>query len=102
MDPKGGAGCANALNSQMVSPSGRSKLDLWIAADPENAERAYRALTEFGAPVSGHTPRDFTDERSWFQIGVAPVRVDIMLSLPGISFEEAWGRRVEAEFLGAL
>lgn len=75
-------------------------LDLWVAADPENAERVYHALAQFGAPIDRLSPTDFTDEAFWFQIGVAPVRVDILLSLPGVEFEAAWNRRSDAEFLG--
>jgi hypothetical protein len=75
-------------------------LDLWIATDPDNAERVYRALMQFGAPVAGYSPTDFTNPESWFQIGVAPVRVDILLGIPGVSFEEAWARRVDDDFLG--
>jgi hypothetical protein len=36
-----------------------------------------------------------------FQIGVAPVRIDILTGIDGVSFDDAWSRRVEAE-LGAL
>src|SRR5207245_10959189 len=75
-------------------------LDLWIASDLQNAERVYAALTRFGAPLSGCTAADFTREELWFQIGVAPVRVDILLSITGGSFEEAWSRRVASAFLG--
>src|SRR2546426_6691190 len=75
-------------------------LDLWIATDAKNAELIYRALARFGAPLGGYTPADFTQEETWFQIGVAPVRVDILMSIPGASFEAAWDRRVQGEFLG--
>jgi hypothetical protein len=75
-------------------------LDIWVATDPDNAERVYRALVQFGAPIAGCSPADFTNEQFWFQIGVAPVRVDILLGIPGVSFEEAWGRRVDDDFLG--
>lgn len=75
-------------------------LDLWIATDSENAGRAYRALAEFGAPLGAYSAEDLTHEDSWFQIGMAPVRVDILMSIPGPSFEEAWARRVDGEFLG--
>lgn len=84
-----------------TEPRFTKDLELSVASDPENAERTYRALMDFGAPVSDYAPHDFTDEELWFQIGIAPVRVDILLSVLGVSFEEAWSRRVEADFLGA-
>src|SRR5688572_25468062 len=75
-------------------------LDIWIATDSENAEKAFRALAKFGAPLGNYTPSDFTKEDAWFQIGVAPVRVDILMSIPGVSFDIAWRRREEDTFLG--
>jgi len=75
-------------------------LDVLVATDEQNAERVYRALSQFGAPVGAYTPADFTDENAWLQIGVAPVRVDILMSVPGVSFEGAWSRRIDEEFLG--
>src|SRR5579863_9695028 len=82
-----------------TEPRFTKDLDLWIATDAENAERAYRALAQFGAPIGRYSPSDFTNEQFWFQIGVAPVRVDVLLSIPGVAFEEAWSRRVEDAFL---
>lgn len=75
-------------------------LDIWVATAPHDAERVYGALLQFGAPLTGYTPTDFTNKEFWFQIGMAPVRVDILLGIPGVAFEDAWARRVEDEFLG--
>src|SRR2546421_8512266 len=75
-------------------------LDLWIATDPANADRAYCALAQFGAPIGNYTPADLTVEDAWFQIGVAPVRVDVLMSIPGVTFEECWQRRLKDMFLG--
>src|SRR5437016_2023132 len=83
-----------------TEPRRTKDLDLWVATDPANAENVHRALSAFGAPVERYTPSDFTQAEFWFQIGVAPVRVDILMSLPGVSFEEAWGRPVDDLFLG--
>lgn len=74
-------------------------LDLWIGVNAENARRVFGALKKFGAPIGAYTDADFAREDVWFQIGVAPVRVDILTTIPGPSFEEAWHRRVEGEFL---
>lgn len=46
-----------------------------------NAERVFRALTRFGAPLAGMSVADFAEERFVFQIGIAPVRVDILMSI---------------------
>ncbi|MDF1592932.1 MAG: hypothetical protein P1P89_15555 [Desulfobacterales bacterium] len=68
-------------------------LDLWIATDPENASSVYAALKEFGAPLADLTPDDFTQQNYFYQMGRAPLRVDIMMSIPGVKFEKAWENR---------
>ncbi len=72
-------------------------LDLWISVDPENARAVYSALRAFGAPLSGLTEESFSQEGFFYQMGVPPVRVDVMMSLPGMSFDEAWPRRMMLE-----
>ena len=41
------------------------------------------------------------DEQTVFQIGVAPVRIDILAGIDGVAFEDAWSRRVIAD-LGSV
>lgn len=68
-------------------------LDVFIATDEDNAKRVYEALNEFGAPLEGLTPGDFTQKGYFYQMGRPPLRVDIMMSIPGVEFEEVWSRR---------
>lgn len=80
-------------------------LDLWIDNGPENARLVLRALRSFGAPISGINAADLEKPEMVLQIGVAPVRVDIMTSVPGLEFQHSWRNRetilwegVEAHF----
>jgi hypothetical protein len=75
-------------------------LDVWIRPSQENAEHTYRALGAFGAPLSDLTVEDLTIEGTVFQIGVPPNRVDVLTSIDGVSFEEAWADRMQARFGG--
>lgn len=68
-------------------------LDILIAADWENSVSVYAALKEFGAPLESLAPDDFALKGFYYQMGRAPLRVDIMMSIPGIEFEEAWKNR---------
>ncbi|MBW1660080.1 MAG: hypothetical protein JRJ48_06250, partial [Deltaproteobacteria bacterium] len=68
-------------------------LELWIATDRKNATAVYHALKEFGAPLKNLTPEDFMDKNSYYQMGRAPLRVDIMMGIPGVTFEGAWKNR---------
>ncbi len=76
-------------------------LDIFIATDQDNADGVYSALKEFGAPLENLTSSDFTHRGYFYQMGRAPLRVDIMMSIPGIEFEEAWKNREEVQ-LGDL
>ncbi|MEO8083706.1 MAG: DUF6036 family nucleotidyltransferase [Ardenticatenales bacterium] len=78
---------------QYAEPRFTKDLDLWISTDPDNAEAVFRALRAFGAPLKGMTAGDFGEEGFFYQIGAPPVRVDIMMGLPGVAFEEAWVNR---------
>jgi hypothetical protein len=47
-------------------------MDLFIQAAPANAKATYAALAEFGAPLEGIRPDDFTDRNSFFRFGRDP------------------------------
>jgi len=85
---------------QYAEPRFTKDLDLLISTDAANAEAVYNALREFGAPLKGLTPKDFSEEGFFFQMGIPPVRVDVLMGIPGIQFDECWKRRVEVDFEG--
>jgi hypothetical protein len=70
-------------------------MDLFIKADPANAKAIYAALAEFGAPLQGILPNDFTDRSNFFRFGRDPKGFDILPDIPGVDFDSAWERRVE-------
>jgi hypothetical protein len=87
---------------QYAEPRYTKDLDLWISADAMNAQAIYHALREFGAPLADLTAADFAQEGYFYQMGVPPVRVDILMGIPGVNFDEAWPRRTEVDFDGLL
>jgi hypothetical protein len=80
-----------------TEPRFTKDLDLWIAIDKTNAQAVYSALSEFGAPLAKLTAEDFTREGYFYQMGRAPFRLDIMMSIPAVKFESAWKGRVEVK-----
>lgn len=70
-------------------------MDIWIDSTPENAERTYKALVQFGAPMADLTIHDLTQQHIVFQFGMAPARVDVMTSIDAVTFGEAWKHRVQ-------
>jgi hypothetical protein len=83
-----------------TEPRYTKDLDLWIAIDKENAERVFNALKAFGAPLQNLSPEDFSAPGYFYQMGKAPLRLDIMMSIPGMEFESAWERREEVPIEG--
>ena len=77
-----------------TEPRFTKDLDLWIEATADNADRCFRALASFGAPLAGLGPLDFTQQGYIYQMGVPPFRVDILMSMRGLTFDQAWLRRV--------
>ena len=83
-----------------TEPRFTKDLDLWVEPTRENGVRVFQALAHFGAPLAGVTPDDFSSEGLFYQMGSPPVRVDILTSVTGMRFEEAWPRRVERDLEG--
>lgn len=81
-------------------PRATGDLDLWVRPSTENAQRVWTALEAFGAPLDKLEPEDLTTEDVVFQIGVVPNRIDILTSITGVEFEDAWPERVDVEVSG--
>jgi predicted nucleotidyltransferase len=83
-----------------TEPRYTKDLDIWIEPTESNARKLLAALVRFGVPIKGVGPSDFTEPEVFFQIGVDPVRVDIMTSVPGLDFNPAWDRKLAVDFGG--
>jgi hypothetical protein len=75
-------------------------LDVWLRPSVENARRALRALAAFGAPLQDLTEQDLASPGLIFQIGVPPIRIDVITAIDGVEFAAAWPDRVEAKLDG--
>ena len=76
-------------------------VDIWVNPSPQNAERVYRALTDFmGAPPHDLSIEDLTNPDLVYQIGVAPNRVDILMGIEPMGFDEAWPNREPSTYGG--
>ncbi len=83
-----------------TEPRYTKDIDIWIEPEIENAKKVYRALKEFGAPLKDISPQDFVKKTMVYQIGVAPVRVDIIMGIGDIEFTQAWAHRSVAKLEG--
>ncbi|HOT30516.1 MAG TPA: hypothetical protein PLU72_20250 [Candidatus Ozemobacteraceae bacterium] len=73
-------------------------LDVWIRPAKDNALRAIQALKAFGAPLQELTVDDLSIPGIIFQIGVPPLRIDVLTAVDGLTFEEAWANRMHTVF----
>ena len=73
-------------------------LDVWVRPDPANAKHVLGALVKFGAPLQDLTEKDLSTPGVVYQIGVAPLRIDILTAIDAVDFEEAWQARVFTRF----
>lgn len=71
-------------------PRSTGDIDLWVRADSETGPRTFEALQRFGAPLHDLTIEDLSSPGIVFQIGVPPVRIDILTTVSGLDFEKAW------------
>jgi hypothetical protein len=81
-------------------PRATGDMDIWIRPSDDNARRVWRALKRFKAPMSDLTVEDLTTPDIVFQIGVAPRRIDMLTSIDGVDFDEAWPHRKHVDVEG--
>ncbi|MCX5647259.1 MAG: nucleotidyltransferase [Phycisphaerae bacterium] len=71
-------------------PRATGDIDIWVEPSVENSARAYRSMATFGAPLHEIDEATFVTRGVVFQIGVAPRRIDIITTISGIEFDEAY------------
>jgi len=78
-------------------PRSTVDIDIWIDATDDNADRVWKALAEFGAPVADLSVerQDLTRPDVVIQFGLPPNRIDVLTGLSGLSFDAAWVNRIE-------
>jgi hypothetical protein len=81
-------------------PRATGDLDLWVRPTSANTERVMDALDHFGAPLSNIQLEDFHTPDTVFQIGVSPRRIDILTSIEGVRFDDAWPDRIQINLNG--
>ena len=66
-------------------------MDVFVRASRENSIRVHSALGKFGAPLSAHnvSPEHFATEGDAYRFGIAPLKVEVLTKISGVSFDEA-------------
>ena len=82
------------------APRYTGDIDIFVRATSENARRILTALDEFGFGSLGLTVEDFESPDNVVQLGVPPVRIDLITSITGVSWEDALTDCVDGKYGG--
>lgn len=80
------------------APRFTGDLDVFVNPAATNAQRVLTALEAFGFTSMGLTENDFTSPDQVIQLGVPPVRIDLLTSITGVSWAEAWSGRTAGSY----
>ncbi len=80
------------------APRYTGDIDIFVRLNPLNASHIMAALDEFGFGSAGLTAADFQKTNTVVQLGVPPVRVDVITSITGVSWEEAFANRAVGKY----
>jgi predicted nucleotidyltransferase len=81
-------------------PRATGDIDIWVESSAENSTRVYRTMAAFGAPLHEIDESTFATQDVVFQIGVAPRRIDIITTISGVGFDDAYLQRQIVEIEG--
>jgi hypothetical protein len=81
-------------------PRATGDLDIWVHSTQNNANKLWKALLRFGAPLADMDVNDFHSADVVYRMGLPPSQIDILTSITGVDFDEAWSNRVEQEVEG--
>ncbi|MGD2014335.1 MAG: nucleotidyl transferase AbiEii/AbiGii toxin family protein [Desulfobacterales bacterium] len=80
------------------APRYTGDIDIFVKPDDENAARIISALEDFGFGSVGLAEEDFERPGQVVQLGVPPVRIDIITSISGVSWNEAFSHRAQGKY----
>ena len=79
-------------------PKFTQDIDIWIDNSEKNALKIKDVLKEFGFGSLDITIKDLTSSDKVIQLGNAPLRIDLMTSISGISFRSAYKNRAKGKY----
>ncbi len=80
------------------APRFTGDIDIYVHPSPDNAARIIQALELFGFGSLGLKATDFQNPDQVVQLGVPPVRIDLITSITGVSWEEATAGKVSGAY----
>ena len=81
-------------------PRATGDMDLWVAIHQDNAEKLVAVLRKFGFNTPRLSTELFLAERRIVRIGVPPVRIELLTTISGVSFDQCYSERIIGEIDG--
>jgi hypothetical protein len=75
-------------------PRATDDMDIWVAIQPDNAQRLVSALKAFGMDDPELKSELFLRKQIIVRMGFAPLRLEISTTISGVEFEECYARRL--------
>ena len=83
-------------------PRSTADMDVWIAMEPANVQAVLAAIQAVGFPTETVDPQTLLQPNNILRLGVAPLRIEVFSSIPGVDFDTCYARRVETTMAGVL
>jgi predicted nucleotidyltransferase len=81
-------------------PRATNDMDIWIAVEPKTAKQMVQALKEFGFDMPQLSEDLFLKENRIVRMGVPPMRLEILTTISGVTFEDCYRQRIVDEIDG--
>lgn len=75
-------------------------IDFWIRPSKDNAQKVFKSIKDFGLDFLDFKAEDFEKEDQIFYFGKAPNRVDLITSIEGVNFDDAYKNKIVVEYKG--
>ncbi|MBI2429395.1 MAG: hypothetical protein HYV29_11490 [Ignavibacteriales bacterium] len=83
-------------------PRATGDIDIWIAISPANAKKISQALTDFGFTLDAATQESFLQENKVIRMGIPPMRIEILTTISGVTFDECYREKNIVEIDGVM
>ena len=81
-------------------PRATGDMDIWIELSESNSKKIASAFRDFGMPDEGISEGLFIEQNKVIRMGVPPVRLEVITSASGVSFNECYSNREIIEIDG--
>jgi hypothetical protein len=81
-------------------PRSTADMDVWVAMQLANVQAVLAAIQAFGFPTQAIDPQTLLQPNNILRLGVAPLRIEVFSSIPGVDFDTCYARRVETIMAG--